>query len=427
MKSAGWPAMFVAELEETGEAELKTGPFGTQLHASDYTEYGTPVLNVRNIGFGRVQPDKLETISAETRDRLSGHLLIADDIVFGRKGAVERHLFVSTAEAGWLQGSDCLRLRFKKDRVIPRFVSYFLLTEYHKQWMANHCSHGATMASLNQDIIRRISLPFPSADVQKKIAAILSAYDDLIENNERRIKILEEMAQNLYREWFVKFRFPGHKKVKMVGSPLGKIPQGWKVKSLAELAGINARSIKKGKEPDELLYIDIASVNPGSVNLKQRYDFSAAPGRARRIVQHGDLIWSCVRPNRKSYALILNPEPNLIVSTGFAVISATQTPFTYLYFALTTDDFVGYLTNHATGAAYPAVTAKDFESATILKPASAVLSRFHETVSPILELRHSVNNRNASLRQTRDLLLPKLISSEVDVSELDIRIPENAA
>ena len=136
---------------------------------------------------------------------------------------------------------------------------------------------------------------------------------------------------------------------------------------------------------------------------------------------------SCVRPNRKSYALILNPEPNLVASTGFAVVSGVQAPFSYLYFALTTDEFVGYLTNHATGAAYPAVTAKDFEVATIVKPAGDVLARFHETVTPMLELRHSLANRNASLRQTRDLLLPKLISGEVDVSKLDIRVPENVA
>jgi type I restriction enzyme, S subunit len=291
---------------------------------------------------------------------------------------------------------------------------------------------GAAQPKLSQANLRGITLSLPPLPTQKKIAAILSAYDDLIENNQRRIKILEEMAQNLYREWFVKFRFPllrsdgsyagqaGHEKVKMVDSPLGKIPQGWEVKKLYVFADVNVRSIKKGEEPDNILYVDIASVTTGVVNQKQPMTFAAAPGRARRLVRHGDVVWSCVRPNRKSYALLLNPESYLVVSTGFAVISANGIPFTYLYHALTTDDFVGYLTNHARGAAYPAVTAEDFQNADVLLPSPAILDQFHDVVCPMLELKHRHMERNRNLRQTRDLLLPKLISGEIDVSELDI-------
>jgi type I restriction enzyme S subunit len=118
----------VGELVASGEAELKTGPFGTQLKASDYTDIGTPVINVRNIGFGTIKVDKLEFISPATRDRLSSHLLRSGDIVFGRKGAVERHVFIRKEQHGWFQGSDCLRLRFSSPRVEPLFASYCFLT-----------------------------------------------------------------------------------------------------------------------------------------------------------------------------------------------------------------------------------------------------------------------------------------------------------
>jgi len=121
----------------SGEAELKTGPFGTQLKASEYTKSGIPVINVRNIGMGGIKPDKLEYISDETRNRLSSHVLLKDDIVFGRKGAVERHVFIRSEQHGWFQGSDCLRLRLKSTRIEPRFASYFFLTEDHKRWMMN--------------------------------------------------------------------------------------------------------------------------------------------------------------------------------------------------------------------------------------------------------------------------------------------------
>ena len=236
----------VCELVSSGEAELKTGPFGTQLKARDYTKEGTPVINVRNIGLGVIKPDKLEYISSETRDRLSAHVLRAGDIVFGRKGAVERHVFVRKEQDGWFQGSDCLRLRFNEGRVEPLFASYFFLTPEHQRWMTNQCSHGATMASLNQEILERIELPLPPLPIQRRIAGILSAYDDLIENSQRRIKILEEMARRLYREWFVHFRFPGHEGCSFVDSPLGEIPEGWELKALGEVLELNyGKALKK--------------------------------------------------------------------------------------------------------------------------------------------------------------------------------------
>jgi type I restriction enzyme S subunit len=299
----------------------------------------------------------------------------------------------------------------------PRFISYFLRTLN----LGRHNVAGA-VPGVNRNALHALPVRIPGGVVQEKIAAILSAYDDLIENNTRRIRTLEAMAQALYREWFVHFRFPGHGKVKMVQSALGQIPAGWKVARLSELADVNAASIKRGAAPVAILYVDISSVSPGRIDKIEPLASADAPGRARRIVKHGDIIWSCVRPNRRSYSLILDPPKDLIVSTGFAVISPKDAPYSYLYHALTTDDFVAYLTNHATGAAYPAVTGTDFENALIVRPARVLLDRFHEMAQPCLALRETLNRKNAILRRTRDLLLPKLISGNVDVSDLDIDV-----
>lgn len=279
---------------------------------------------------------------------------------------------------------------------------------------------GAAQPKLSQANLKCISLDLPPYSIQRKIASILSAYDDLIENNTRRIAILEAMAQAIYRQWFVKFRFPGHEKLKLVASSLGKIPEGWKHQPLATVAEVNACSIQKGREPDEVNYVDIASVSTGKIDEVRLLPFSEAPGRARRIVRHGDLIWSTVRPNRKSYSLVLNPLPDMIVSTGFAVISGTKAPYTYLYHALTTDEFVGYLVNHARGSAYPAVISSDFEKAVILVPTDDLLTAFHQLTSDMLSLKHRLQTKNQCLRTTRDLLLPKLISGQLDVETLDI-------
>jgi len=297
----------------------------------------------------------------------------------------------------------------------PKFISYFLGgLDFNAQNAA------AAVPGVNRNFLHLIPVRVPPVPIQHRIAGILSAYDDLIENNMRRLQILERMAQAFYREWFVDFRFPGEAKVKLVESPLGKIPQGWSVRRLDEVAAVNALSIRRGQEPDGILYVDIASVTTGRIEKIEEMAFASAPGRARRIVRHGDTIWSCVRPNRKSFSLILNPPTDLIVSTGFAVITPASAPFSFLHQALTTDDFVGYLTNHATGAAYPAVTAKDFEAAKMLVPDEPLVRRFHEHCEPMLLLKENLLRKSANLRRTRDLLLPKLISGALDVSKLDI-------
>lgn len=249
--------------------------------------------------------------------------------------------------------------------------------------------------------------------VQQRIASILSAYDELIETNQRRIRILENMARSLYREWFVHFRYPGHESVPLVDSSLGQIPQGWEVKKLGDIAVVNRTQINAKTAPDELHYIDIASVSPGQIDYVTTYAFADAPGRARRVVQHGDVLWSCVRPNRRSHALVMHPETNTIASTGFAVLTAKDVPFTFLYFATTTDDFVSYLTNNASGAAYPAVTATTFEKAELLIPSPALLERFGEATIAMAGQAHTLQRQTANLRCTRDLLLPRLLSGQV--------------
>src|SRR5260370_33486252 len=142
------------------------------------------------------------------------------------------------------------------DKVDVRFIKYYLDTIKHQ---LKNISTGATQDNLSLDKLLSFDILTPLLDTQHKIAAILSAYDDLIENNTRRIAILEEMAQSLYREWFVHFRFPGHEKKRLVESTLGLIPEGWGGVKLGDIAGINASSIKKGYEPIEFNCVAVAS------------------------------------------------------------------------------------------------------------------------------------------------------------------------
>ena len=255
-------------------------------------------------------------------------------------------------------------------------------------------------------------------DTQKRIAEVLDALDSSMETNQRRIALLEDAARRLYREWFVHLRFPGHELVPVKDG----VPQGWSTQKLSLVANVNERSIGTKDRPDSILYIDISSVTPGLIGESTPFAFADAPGRARRRVKHGDVIWSCVRPNRRSYALIWEPNERLVASTGFAVLSAVNVPFSYLYFATTTDDFVGHLEQNATGAAYPAVTAKTFEDAEVVVPDLDSLNSFDRLVLPILEQMEALKTQNISLARARDLLLPKLLSGQLDVS--GVRLPE---
>jgi len=266
-----------------------------------------------------------------------------------------------------------------------------------------------TAPSRIEDVIVRV----PPLPLQRRIAGILSAYDALIENNERRLRILERMARALYREWFVDFRFPGREKVGRMPSAVGGIPRGWAVARLDDVAQVNRAQLGGDNIPEEIYYIDIASVSPGRINTLTRYRSDEAPGRARRIVRHGDVIWSSVRPNRRSYALIIHPKRNTIASTGFAVLTASRIPFTFLYFGTTTDQFVTYLTNNATGSAYPAVTAATFEKAELIIPPVHLLAQFDKITLPVVEEIEVLNRQITNLSRTRDLLLPRLLTGAI--------------
>ena len=180
----------------------------------------------------------------------------------------------------------------------PRFVAYYLRTILS----ANFNSAGA-VPGVNRNVLHKLAVPSPPKEVgtQRKIAAILTAYDDRIEINKRRIAILEKMAEEIYREWFVRMRFPAYQDTKYIKG----VPQGWEVRDLSECADINPSSLGKNDRPDLIHYVDIGSVTTNQIEDVEPIPLSEAPGRAKRCVQHGDIIWSSVRPANRAYYSLL--------------------------------------------------------------------------------------------------------------------------
>jgi type I restriction enzyme, S subunit len=338
------------------------------------------------------------------------------DIVFTYEATLNRYAVVPEAFRGCL-GRRMALIRPNPVKVDTHFLYYYFFSPEWRRVIANNLLIGSTVDRIPLTRFPDFPVNLPPLRFQRRIAEILCAYDDLIENNLQRIRILEKMAGHLYRDWFVNYRFPGHEKVPFFDSAVGSIPAGWEVKKLKEIATVNRAQLNARTAPERIHYIDISSVSPGQINSITTYVFSEAPGRARRVIQHGDVIWSCVRPNRRSHALVVKPEPDTIASTGFAVLTPTEVPFPFLYFATTTDEFVAFLTNNATGAAYPAVTAVTFENADLLVPPAPLLQRFGDFAIPVAEQIFTLQCKNEGLRTTRDLLLPRLLSGIIDLGD----------
>ncbi len=366
---------------------------------------------------GALITEKQVYIDGETDQLLKRSRLQKDDVLFSIAGVIGRTALVQQDALPANTNQAIAILRPETSKIIPRFLYYTVRAKDFQDHSLGHVVQTA-QANVSLGVLSDAPIWLPSLPVQRRIAGILSAYDELIENSQRRIKILESMARALYREWFVHFRFPGHESVPLVPSPLGEIPEGWEVKKLADVAEVNRGQINVRTAPEELHYIDISSVSPGQIDSITTYAFADAPGRARRIVQHADVLWSCVRPNRRSHAQVMYPEPNTIASTGFAVLTATKVPFTFLYLATTTDDFVAFLTNNATGATYPAVTATTFEKAELAIPPSPLLKQFGDATIPMAEQLHRFQLQIKNLRRTRELLLPRLLSGQISVEAL---------
>lgn len=404
-----WCESTLGDLVRRDGGLIQTGPFGSQLHQSDYRAEGIPVIMPKHIAAGRVLTDEVARVSEETAERLSRHKLRERAIVVPRRGEVTKRAFIRADQQGWLCGTGCLKVELNSQELLPEFLYYYMEQRHVARWLEQHAV-GTTMLNLSASILGDLPVRYPETTIQHRIAATLTAYDDLIVNNQQRMKLLEEAARLLYQEWFARLKFPGHEHTPIVNGA----PQGWSRRELRDVAAVNAKTLS-GSFDGEIEYVDISSVLPGEITGSAKFDFRDAPSRARRIVRHGDIIWSCVRPNRRSYAMIWNPPENLIVSTGFAVITPISVPSAFIYFSTTTDAYVKRLENLARGAAYPAVLSSDFEASELLIPPSSLLETFSDVSTPIFSQLHNLKLQNQKLRAARDLLLPRLMSGELAV------------
>ena len=291
------------------------------------------------------------------------------------------------------------------------------------QKMLGAYSTGTTVSHLNMRDIRNLALPrLPPLSTQRKIAAILSNYDDLIENNTRRIKIFEEMAKAIYREWFVEFRFPGHENVKMVESELGLIPQGWQIVKLSDIVELTRKGITPSKFPKETFaHFSIPAFDNGGLPTLDAGDSIKS---SKYVVPPDCVLMSKLNPQiPRVWLPFINTVHRPIASTEFLIIKPkSRVDCVHLFHLFQSLEFSREFSVQRLGTSrsHQRVSSEGFLGMPVLLPNKSFLNEFQEKVNPIVNLCNTLRLKNTNLRQTRDVLLPKLISGEFDVSDLDI-------
>lgn len=289
----------------------------------------------------------------------------------------------------------------------PGFVYYLANSDLIRKPAEKSMSGASGRQRADLKSIVDLEVPAPPLSTQRKIAAILSAYDGLIENNLQRIKILEEMAQNLYHEWFVKCRFPGHQQVRFTDSPLGRIPEGWEVVKVGEL-------LKKVKRGTKIQKQDYAAEGLIPV-VDQGKEFIGGYTDNSESLIFDDLPLIVFGDHTRALKFIDFPFACGADGTQLLKSRDERMPMTLFYYALLSIDLSDF--------AY-ARHFKFLKEETLVIPVKSIADQFDLFVLPLRLQIKSLMQKNITLRRTRDLLLPKLISGEVEVSELDITIPE---
>ena len=378
---------------------IQPGPFGTQLHNSDYTEKGVPVIMPKDMIDGRVFHDKLEHVSEDTANRISRHKVEAGDIMVARKGDVRKCIYIRESEEGWITGSDCLKMQLNQKNCNSKFIFYQLRSPYLGAWLQK-VSKGATMPSLNTSLLSNIEIVLPPIPTQNSIAEILSRYDSLIENYQKQIKLLEEAAQRLYKEWFVDLHFPGHENTKIVDG----VPEGWEKKKLGDLA-----EFKRGKTitKKEIIEGPIPVVAGG---LEPAYYCNKSNTAERVITVSGS----------GANAGFTRMYFEKVWASDCSYVDVSTTPFLHFIYCYLKDNKTT-IDNMQKGAAQPHVYAKDINLLGICIPIDSVLKSFEEKASKYFDTTSSLQTQIHLLTEARDRLLPKLMSGEI---ELDGEQPE---
>ena len=436
---------------------------GYAFKGKDFVDAGNPVIKIKNIQNGKVTTKDSQYVSDEViTDKLLKFRLYNGDILIAMtgQGSVGRvgKLYVSDDDTPYLNQRVGKFVADEKT-LNKDFLYYVISTQAYE----NHlfaAGSGSGQPNLSPAIIKSVEIPYPPYDVQCYIGESLKDIDEKIELNSQTNQTLENIAQAIFKSWFVDFE-PTRAKISakqngqdperaamaaisgktitdlnnlppeqqqslkstaalfpdtLTDSELGEIPEGWSTGTLDNLCDLNKSSWTKKNSPQEVVYVDLANTKNGVIEGVQHYSWSDAPSRAKRILSTGDTIIGTVRPGNRSFSLVGDAQEQLTGSTGFAVLSPQKTEYVeFLYVAAVSDENIDRLAHLADGGAYPAVRPDVVTSMELVIPPDPVILLFSQKVSALFEKRSRNLSAEIILQELRDTLLPKLLSGEINI------------
>lgn len=437
-----WDVKSVAQLVSDGVlARIQDGNHG-EIHpvSSDYVPSGVPFVMSGDIRHGRVDVHGCKFIRPEHAHSLRvGHAKRGDVLLTHKGNDLGRSGILRDADYAVLT-PQVTYYRITSPKTIDAEFLRWLFESPRFQHQFKRDSEQSTRPFVSITNQQRLYLTVPPLADQRAIASVLGALDDKIELNRRMNATLESMARALFQSWFIDFdpvrakldnRHPTGMDAETAalfpeGFAHGEhdmLPVGWRHAAIEEVCAINSWTLGKNDELAMLEYVEISEVSRGNIANIATYARGEEPSRARRRLRHGDTVLSTVRPDRGSYFLALNPPENRIASTGFAVLTPTKVPWSFLHAALTQPEVSDHLGHMADGGAYPAVRPEIIGAIEFTLPHdSKIFEAFHQLCSPLFEQAEANRTQSRTLATLRDTLLPKLLSGELSVAGLESKL-----
>mgnify|MGYP000237540070 CR=1 FL=1 len=437
-----WQATTLGAICDAQGGAIQTGPFGSQLHTSDYKEIGIPVVMPTNIGDGGIATDGIARINQEDVERLKQHKLQFDDIVFSRRGDVTKNALIRPHEVGWLCGTGCLKVRLGKPTLAnAKFISYSLRLPEIKDWLVRHAV-GATMPNLNTAILSAVPITLPPLAVQTEIAAALGALDDRITLLRETNTTLEAIAQALFKSWFVDFdavhaKMQGRTPQGMdegtsalfpdsfEGSELGPVPKGWSISSVADVAEIikgKSYSSKDLVAQNTTALVTLKSFERGGGFRMDGFKPYSGAFKPTQVVTPGDLIVAYTDVTQAAEligkpAIVVGIEEHdtLVASLDVGIVRPdfSKCSRQFLYGLFKTDSFQSHTLAHTSGTTVLHLSKDGVGSYQFVLPPVGLINVFEEVATALAERRQINSDQVRTLMSLRDTLLPRLISGRL--------------
>ena len=440
-----WERSTLGEVCERSGGNIQTGPFGSQLHASDYRPEGIPSIMPQNLGDNRVIEDGISRIGELDASRLRRYLVREGDIVYSRRGDVEKRALIGPREDGWLCGTGCLRVRLGENGVDPRYASYYLGHPVVREWIVRH-AHGATMPNLNTAILSACPFVVPPPSEQRAIAHILGTLDDKIELSRRMNETLETMARALFKSWFSNFdpvrakmegRDTGLPKViadlfpdGLVDSELGEIPDGWESARVDDVATITKGRSYRRRELDasDTALVTLKSFARGGGYRQEGLKAFQGEYKDEQVVHPGDVIVACTDVTQaaevigRSAVVSTTSSFRTLVASLDVLIVRPKNPSpgrAFVYHLTGSDDFVAHVLARTTGTTVLHLSKDAVSSFRFALPVRALAERFDQYADSLRACIQAIGSEVELLADVRNTLLRKLISGELRVQVMD--------